>query len=393
MSVADSVRRQMEQSSWIRRMFEAGIELRRERGAENVFDLSLGNPVMEPPAEFRSALQRLANGPAAGMHRYMPNAGYDETRAAVAATLRDETRIAYEAPHVMMTVGAGGAINCVLHALCDPGDEVLILKPYFAEYLFYCYNHSATPVIVDCDERFRPDLTDLASKVTARTRALLLNSPNNPSGAVYDADVLAAIADVLTRASKRYGTQIYLVSDEPYRRILFDGLTYPFPQFAYTRTITVTSHSKDLALPGERIGYAAVHPELPETGELMDALIFSNRVLGFVNAPGLMQRIVRDLQRTGIDVGVYERKRDFLYGGLVGAGYDVVKPAGAFYMFPRSPVDDELRLVDTLFNEGVLVVPGRGFGLPGYFRISFCVDDRDLEGAMPGFRRAMAALR
>jgi aspartate aminotransferase len=385
MTIAESIRRHMADSSWIRRMFEIGITMKRERGEENVFDLSLGNPVMEPPPEFDRELRRLVNAPPPGMHRYMPNAGYTETRQAVAVALAAETGLAYEAAHVMMCVGAGGGINVALHALLDPGDEVLILAPFFAEYLFYAYNHQGVPVVVGCNHQFEPDLAELKAKITPRTKALLLNSPNNPSGAVYSAQIVAQVAEVLGRKAQELGTQPFIISDEPYRKLIFDGLTYPFPQHYYQRTITVTSHSKDLALPGERIGYVAVHPDYPDSAELMDAMIFCNRVLGFVNAPALMQHVVRTLQNVTVDVADYQRKRDFLYGHLTHQGYRVMKPQGAFYMFPESPMNDEMQIVEALQRHGVLVVPGRGFGLPGHFRISFCVEDRVLEGAVAGF--------
>ena len=386
MAIAANVKRHMEESSWIRRMFELGIALKRERGEENVFDLSLGNPVMEPPPEFYRELRRLVDNPLPGSHRYMPNAGYSETREAVASALTAETGLPYGPEHVMMAVGAGGGMNVVVHALCEPGDEVVIFVPYFGEYLFYASNHGARPVIVGCDRGFTPDLAELESKLTARTRVVFLNSPNNPSGAVYSAAFVAELAALLERKAAELGTEIFLLSDEPYRKIIFDGAAYPFPQLAYERTITVTSHSKDLALPGERIGYVAVHPGYAGGAELMDALVFCNRVLGFVNAPALMQHVVRGLQHVSVDVGDYQDKRDFLHGVLTEAGYNVFKPQGAFYMFPQSPVEDELVLVEALQRNGVLVVPGRGFGLPGYFRISYCVEGRVLEGAAPGFQ-------
>lgn len=392
MGIARNIREQMAGSSWIRRMFEQGIALKRERGEENVFDLSLGNPVAEPPAAFNELMRRLVSEPVPGSHRYMPNAGYPQTRVAVAASLAAETGLGYGPQHVVMTVGAGGALNVALHALCEPGDEVIILAPFFAEYLFYAANHGAKPVVVPCGPDFIPDLAAIEKAIGPRTRVVLLNSPNNPSGAVYPASFVQALAAVLERRSAALGTQIYLLSDEPYRRIIFDGLDYPFPQHVYPLTITATSHSKDLALPGERIGYLAVHPDCPGAVELVDALVFCNRVLGFVNAPALMQRAVAGLQGVSVDVADYQAKRDYLCGVLEEAGYELVRPGGAFYLFPRSPVADELRLVEALARHGVLVVPGRGFGIEGYFRISYCVPQQVLEGAAPGFRAAMAEL-
>ena len=393
MAIAADVQRGMADSSWIRRMFELGIALRQERGAENVFDLSLGNPIAEPPVEFFDALRELAAAPAAGSHRYMPNAGYPDTRQAVADALSDETGLAYGAGDIVMTVGAAGALNVVVHSLCDRGDEVVILTPYFAEYLFYATNHGAVPVVVGCDSNFIPDLAELAEKITARTKLVILNSPNNPSGAIYPQSFIEALAALLDRKCDELSTEIFIVSDEPYRKILFDEQIYPFPQLAYERTITATSHAKDLGLPGERIGYLAVHPQYDDGGELMDALIFCNRVLGFVNAPAIMQRLVRTLQTVTIDVRDYQLKRDYLYEMLTSIGYRVRKPEGAFYMFPESPVADEMELVAALQRHGVLVVPGRGFGMPGHFRISYCVAQSELEGAAAGFRAAFEELQ
>ena len=392
MAIAAEIQRAMEDSSWIRRMFELGIQLRQERGAENVFDLSLGNPIAEPPAQFIEELRRFAAADTPGVHRYMPNAGYLETRQAVADALLDETGLAYAADHIVMTVGAAAALNVVVHALCDRDDEVLILRPYFAEYLFYATNHGARPVVVGCDEDFTPNLEELESKLSSRTKMVVVNSPNNPSGAMYPSSLIEALADLLRAKSAEFGTEIFLVSDEPYRKILFDEHSYPFPQLSYERTITVTSHAKDLALPGDRIGYIAVHPEYEDGALLIDALIFCNRVLGFVNAPAIMQHLVRNLQTVSIDTMDYQRKRDYLYGVLSSAGYEVRKPEGAFYMFPKSPVADEMELVAALQRQGVLVVPGRGFGMEGHFRISYCVEQRELEGAAPGFAAAMSEL-
>ena len=392
MAIAADIQRAMEDSSWIRRMFELGIQLRQERGPENVFDLSLGNPIAEPPPQFFDELRDFAGNSAPGVHRYMPNAGYVETRQAVADALSDETSLSYGADHVLMTVGAAAALNVVVHSLCDRDDEVVILTPFFAEYLFYATNHGARPVVVGCDEDFTPDLDELEGKLSERTKIVVVNSPNNPSGAMYPASFVEALADLLRAKSVEFGTEIFLVSDEPYRRILFDEHTYPFPQLAYERTITVTSHAKDLALPGDRIGYIAVHPDYDDGGQLMDALIFCNRVLGFVNAPAIMQHLVRNLQTVTIDTTDYQQKRDYLYDVLTSAGYEVRKPEGAFYMFPKSPVKDEMQLVAALQRQGVLVVPGRGFGMEGFFRISYCVEQRELEGAAPGFAAAMSEL-
>ncbi len=392
MTIAADVQRHMEDSSWIRRMFELGIALKRERGDDNVFDLSLGNPVAEPPPQFFDELRRFAESPAPGAHRYMPNAGYVETRQAVADALSAETGLAYSADHVVMTVGAAAALNVIVRAVCNPGDQIAILTPFFGEYMFYILGRDAEPLVIGCGEDFLPDLAELEQKLSARTRLVILNSPNNPSGAIYPRAFVDSLAQLLDRKSEQFGTDIFLVSDEPYRKIIYDDQQYPFPQQAYRRTITVTSHAKDLGLAGDRIGYLALHPEYENATELLDAFIFCNRVLGFVNAPAIMQHLVRNLQDVTIDIADYQAKRDYLYGVLTNAGYRVRKPEGAFYMFPESPVADELELVDALQRHGVLVVPGRGFGMPGHFRISYCVQQRELEGAAPGFHAAIREL-
>ena len=386
MAVSQKVRKSMEEGSWIRKMFEEGIALKQQYGEENVFDLSLGNPVMEPPPEFFEELSRVAESPLPGMHRYMPNAGYMQTRAAVAAQLKEDTRLDFTAAEVVMTCGAGGALNVVLKALLDPGDEVVIFAPYFVEYLYYADNHGGTCRVVPPDPGFLPDMEAFEAAVGPRTRIVLVNSPNNPTGVLYGADVLARLADIILRKEDEHGREIFLVSDEPYRRIIFDGADYPQIFDHHVRSVVATSHSKDLALPGERIGFIAVSPRYEGRAELTDGLTFCNRTLGFVNAPALMQHIVGRLQGVTIDVGEYQAKRDFLHRKLTEIGYSLVKPQGAFYMFPRSSISDDVEFVAELQGHRVLVVPGRGFGLPGHFRISYCVTDETLEGSLEGFR-------
>ncbi|MBI4197809.1 MAG: pyridoxal phosphate-dependent aminotransferase [Chloroflexi bacterium] len=393
MAVSKKIRQFMEQGSWIRRMFEEANTLRAKIGPDKVFDLSLGNPIMEPPQEFYQELRRLAEHPLPGMHRYMPNAGYAETRAAVAGQLREETGLDFTANEVIMTCGAGGAINVVMKTLLDPGDQVVIFAPYFVEYHFYADNHSGSCKVVPPDKDFLPNMKAFEAALNPRTRIVLINSPNNPTGALYPWRVIAELAEIIRRKEQEFGTEIFLVSDEPYRKLIFDGLEYPhiFPH--HIRSIVATSHSKDLALPGERIGYAAVHPQYPDRAELMDGLTFCNRTLGFVNAPALMQHIVKSLQGVTVNVAEYQAKRDFLYKELTSMGYSMVKPQGAFYMFPKSPLEDEVAFVNILRESNVLVVPGRGFGMPGYFRLSYCVADREIQGALPGFRAAMDRVR
>ena len=387
MSVSDRIQRSMEQGSWVRKMFEEGASLKQRYGEENVFDLSLGNPVMEPPAEFHRELKRLAENPLPGMHRYMENAGYPETRAAVATQLTLETGTRFTMNDIIMTCGAAGALNVVLKTILNQGDEVIIFAPYFPEYTNYIDNHGGIVRILPTDEQFIPELDILDTTIGDKTRAVLINSPNNPSGVVYSEDFVRQLGELLGKKETQYGTQIFLVSDEAYRKIIYDGRKYPYVWPHHQQTIVVTSHSKDLALPGERIGYIAVNPACGEREQLVGGLIHCNRTLGYVNAPALMQRIVSRLQSVTVPVAEYQKRRDFLYERLNEMGYSVMKPQGAFYMFPKSPLEDDVAFVRELQSWRVLTVPGRGFGAPGYFRISYCVDDRTLEGSLVGFRK------
>ena len=387
MSVSDRIRQGMVRGSWIRKMFEEGNRLRERYGDDKVFDLSLGNPIVEPPARFKEELRKLADNPIPGMHRYMENAGYLETRAAVAAQLSVEAGIKFTMNDIVMTCGAAGAANVVLKTILDPGDEIIISAPYFAEYVNYIDNHDGIPKIIPTDEQFIPKLDALQSAIGPKTRAVLINSPNNPSGAVYGEDFLHELGEMLRKMEAQYGTQIFLISDEAYRKLVYDGRKCPQVWSHYQSSIVVTSHSKDLALPGERIGYIAIHPECKQKKELVDGFIYCNRVLGYVNAPALMQHLVRHLQSVTISIPEYQRKRDFLYENLSEMGYSLMKPQGAFYMFPKSPLEDDVAFVRELQEWKVLVVPGRGFGTSGYFRISYCVDDKTLEGSLSGFQK------
>ena len=285
MALSEKVKRFVEEGGWIRRMFEAGITLKQQYGEDKVFDLSLGNPVVEPPPQFKEELRRLAESPAKGMHRYMPNAGYAETREAVAAGIRAESGIPFTLGEIVMTAGAAAGLNVTLKTILDPGDEVIFFAPYFVEYIYYTDNQGGVPIVAPTGDQLPARPGGLEGLITPRTRALLINSPNNPSGAVYSAETLGALGDLLRRKSGELGREIFLISDEPYRRIIYDGLTYPqvFPH--YEASIVVHSHAKDLALPGERIGYMAVNPAYKDKAELVDGLTFCNRILGIVNAP------------------------------------------------------------------------------------------------------------
>ncbi len=386
MAISKKVKDALEGASWVRRMFEEGEELKRIYGEENVYDFSLGNPNLEPPEALKRALKELANHPVSGMHRYMPNNGYLETRKAIADYLREESNLPFTENHVVMTVGAAGGLNVVLRALIDEGDEVIVPSPYFMEFKFYIENSGGVLRLVQTNDDFSLNLKNIEEAIHLKTKAVLINTPNNPTGVIYDEESIQNLGVLLERKSRELGKTIYLITDEAYRRIVYDQIQLPIPFRYYPHTIRVTSHSKDLSLPGERIGYVAVHPDCEEVEELMAALVFANRTLGFVNAPALMQRLVAPLQRNSINIKEYEEKRDLLYSSLVSFGYEVVKPQGAFYLFPKTPIEDDLAFVRELQSKRILTVPGRGFGKPGHFRIAYAVEKRVIEKALPGFK-------
>jgi aspartate aminotransferase len=392
MAISRKVREQMMNSSWIRKMFEQGIELREIHGEQNVFDLSLGNPLLEPPPEFKTELQRLIDEEVPGTHRYMPQAGFPEVRAKVAEVLAEESGTAFTGSEILMTVGAAGGINTILRSILDEDDEVVLIAPFFGEYVFYVEHQTGVSKIATCDENWLPDIASLEATIGPRTRAVIINSPNNPTGVIYPAESIAAVAAVIQRAEEKYGTEIYLISDEPYRKLIYTDATYPFIFEHHPRSIVATSHSKDLGLAGERIGYVAVNPNDPGKADLLDALNFSLRTLGFVNAPALMQRVVAGMQRASVDIDIYRKKRDLLYGSLTKIGYECVQPDGAFFVFPKSPIPNDTEFVAELQKELVLVVPGVGFGTPGFFRASYCVDDWVIEGSIDGFRDIFAQM-
>jgi len=389
MPVSEKIRTSIERSSWIRKMFEEGMVRKAKFGPENVFDFSLGNPNLEPPASFKEVLQRLTKDPSPSQHAYMPNAGRPDAREAVAAYLRKNNRAAFSPDDIIMTVGAGGGLNVVLKTILNPGEEVVIPCPYFVEYNFYLDNHQGVPKVVKTKEDFSLDMDALGDAITEKTRAVLINSPNNPTGKVYDRAILEQLASVLRDRGRRLGRPVYLISDEPYRKIVYDGIDVPSVFDVYEESFVITSFSKDLSLPGERIGYAAVHPLASDKPTLVAGMVLCNRILGYVNAPALMQRAIIPLLEQSVDVSVYQRKRDMLCEGLSSLGYEFEKPGGAFYLFPRTPIEDDVAFVSALQEENILTVPGSGFYGPGHIRIAYCVDDRTIERSLPGYGRAL----
>lgn len=389
MTVARKIQEAMERASWIRRMFEDGARLKQEVGEDKVFDFSLGNPCLDPPPGYFEALRRTLEERHAGGYGYMPNAGYAETRAAVASSLREQRGTAVEPGDVVMTCGAAGGLNVVLKTLLNPGDEVVILSPFFPEYLFYVDNHGGVAHIVQTEKDFSLPLASIEQALSARTKAILVNSPNNPTGRMYEEESLMRLGALLEAAGRRTGSYIYLISDEPYGEIVFDGGKLPNLFACYTRSILVNSFSKSLSIAGERLGYVAVHPDMPDRKAIVDGMVFCNRTLGFVNAPATPQQIIGRTAGLHVAVSEYEKRRDLLCRGLEEAGYRFVKPQGAFYLFPESPAEDEIPFVRELMKEGILVVPGTGFGRSGYFRIAFCVPEKVIRNALPVFARVL----
>jgi aspartate aminotransferase len=389
MTVAQKISQIMDQSSWIRKMFEEGARLKAEHGADKVFDFSLGNPNLPPPEKFDEILRDTVDSCGLGGHCYMPQAGYPQVCASIAEYLAGEQGVAITCDDIIMTCGAAGALNVIFKALLDPGDEVLTPMPCFVEYRFYADNHGGVLKMVATQPDFTLDLDAMATAITEKTKIVLINSPNNPTGQIYSEENLDALGALLAQKSSEYGRIIYLVSDEPYRKIVFGDATVPSIFKCYNESIIATSYSKDISIPGERIGFAAVNPAATHRQTLMAGMSLTNRILGFVNAPALMQRVVACMQGMSVDIGEYQRKRDLLCDGLADAGYDFTTPSGAFYLFPRTPTDDDVAFVKALQEELILVVPGSGFAGPGHFRIAFCVDDETIVNAMPGFNRVM----
>jgi aspartate aminotransferase len=392
MAVSKNVLKSMESSSWIRKMFETGAILKAKYGEENVADFSLGNPNIDPPDDFAVRLAEYTKVAKPGMHAYMPNAGYADVRQKVAGYISSTEGIDIPSENVVMTCGAAGGLNIVLKTILNPGDNIIVITPYFAEYDAYVDNHAGEIVRVASDENFDLVPENIEKAINDRTQGVIINSPNNPSGVVYSEASIKRLAAMLLRKSEERGRAIYLLSDEPYKKIVYSGITVPSVIKNYKNAIVANSYSKDLSLPGERIGWVAVNPQAEDLANLLNGMIMCNRILGFVNASAIMQKVVADFQGRSVDISFYGKKRDRLCEILGNIGYEFKKPDGAFYLFPKAPGGDDLVAVRALQEEKVLVVPGRGFGTPGYFRASYCVSDSTIERSVGGFKRAFDAL-
>jgi aspartate aminotransferase len=393
MSISVKIDKIMSQSSAIRKMFVEGARLKALHGEENVSDFSLGNPNLPPPPKFNHMLKKIVNTCDLNNHGYLPQSGDPKVCQSVAEFLSQEQSINISEKEIFMTCGAAGALNVIFKALLDPGDEVLIPTPCFVEYRFYVENHGGRVIFVPTRPDFCLDIDAMAAAITKKTKAVLLNSPNNPTGQIYSEESLLGLATLLSDKGKSLGRTLYLICDEPYRKIVYGNASVPSMFSLFENSIIVTSYSKDLSIPGERIGFAAINPKAESKDDLIAAMNFTHRILGFVNAPALMQKVVGCLQGLSVDVAVYEKKRDRICSGLADAGYDFLTPAGTFYLFPKAPIEDDVRFVSELQKERILAVPGSGFNGAGYFRIAFCVNDKTIEKAIPGFKRVLARFK
>ena len=398
-TVTNQIKESMAGSSWIRKMFEKGLELKRLHGAEAVCDFSLGNPDVPPPAKAKAVLEAIAAEAVKPLGLgYCPNAGIPAVREAIAAYLTRQQQTEVSAANVVMTVGAAGALVSFFRAVIEPGDEVICPAPYFVEYGSYCGHFGGVlkPVPSLADEGFRPDLAAIEAAITPKTRALLVNSPNNPTGCIYaeeDVKRLAALVDKVNAARGEAGRPLYLLSDEPYRAFAYDGATVP-PMLSLTPyAVVLGSFSKTLSLAGERIGYVVVNPAMPDGATLVNAVTLTNRTLGFVNAPVIGQRLAMALLDETVDLEIYDRRRKLMAKVLSEAGVEFTMPRGAFYFFPTAPGGDDLAFVDALQDELILVVPGRGFGMAGFVRLSCSVDEKIIARAAEGFKRAVARMQ
>jgi aspartate aminotransferase len=389
MAVAKYVEESLSSSSAIRKLFEEGTALKKTYGNDKVFDFSIGNPDLPPPDEFHATLLRLLQG--GGMHGYMPNAGFPDVREKIAKKVCADHNVKIDGSNIIMTVGAAGALNVILKSILNPQDEVIVVKPYFMEYRSYIANHGGKVIEVESADDFNIDVAAIQKNLTANTAAVLINSPNNPSGRVYDAKTLASLSEVLLQHGKSSGRYPYLIADEPYREIVYDGIKVPPVLSAYPHSIVATSYSKSLSLPGERIGYIAFGNEIDDKEHLRAALIWATRVLGFVNAPALMQRAVAELTDKRCDVEVYARRRAEFKKVLDAAGLQYTDPEGAFYIFAAVPNSkDDKTFSDHLKKYLILGVPGSSFAAPGRIRFAYCVNENIIRASASAFKQAMS---
>lgn len=380
-------------SSTIRAMFEEGKRRAAIYGAENVYDYSLGNPNVLPPDTIKKAIMEILDSENPNLvHGYMNNSGYEDVRTDIASFINRKQALNLDASSIVMTCGAAGGLNIILKALLNPEDEVIVFAPFFGEYRNYVNNFDGKLIVVPADTTtFEPNIAALKEAITSRTKAVIINSPNNPTGVIYSKEAIKALADTLHSAQEALGTSIYLISDEPYREIVYDDAVVPYILHYYKNSFIGYSYSKSLSLPGERIGYIVAHPEMDAFTEMMSAINVANRILGFVNAPSLFQRVIAKCLDSEVDVSIYKRNRDLLYNHLIGLGFECIKPEGAFYLFPKTPIADDKAFCEAAKAFNLLLVPGSAFGCPGYMRLSYCISYEQIERSLPAFTKLAEA--
>jgi aspartate aminotransferase len=394
MPIAKAIKDALGGGSAIRKMFEEGARLKKLHGEDKVFDFSIGNPDLDPPQAFHNILVKLAAEDKKGSHGYMPNAGYVDVREALSKKVAREHGVEIDGSHLIMSVGAAGALNVVFKTILNPGDEVIVSRPYFMEYRSYVANFGGVLVEVDSDDDFNLNLEAIEKALSEKTAAVLINSPHNPTGRIYPKETIKALAELLSAHGKKCGRMPYLIADEPYREIVYGGREVPEILSVYDNSLVVTSYSKSLSLPGERIGYVAVSPSMEDKADMLSALVFATRVLGYVNAPALMQRIVAKLTDAKVDVDIYARRRDAFKSVLDEAGITYAEPEGAFYLFCKVPSakhsqGGDAEFVNHLKNHLILGVPGSSFGAPGWLRFAYCVDEEIIRNSGNAFKKAM----
>ncbi|NLK22248.1 MAG: pyridoxal phosphate-dependent aminotransferase [Epulopiscium sp.] len=374
-------------SSTIRAMFEEGKRLASIHGEENVFDFSLGNPNVEPPKNIKDSIQNILNSEAPNLvHGYMNNSGYEDVRTKISNFINKKHNLNLSLDSIVMTCGAAGGLNILLKTLLNPEDEVIVFAPFFGEYRNYVNNFDGKLVVVSPDiDTFEPNIEALKGKITEKTKAVIINSPNNPTGVVYSDEAMKKLAATLLEKEKELGTSIYLISDEPYREIVYDGVEVPYVLKYYKNSFIGYSYSKSLSLPGERIGYIVSNPKMDDYENIMAALNVANRILGFVNAPSLFQRVIADCLESEVDINVYKKNRDLLYDYLVDLGFKCIKPEGAFYLFPRTPIADDKKFCEDAKQFNLLLVPGSAFGCPGHVRLAYCISYEKIKNSLPAF--------
>lgn len=389
--ISNKMKTMVSNSSVIRAMFEEGKRLSEIYGEENVFDYSIGNPNIEAPSEIKDIIIKIINEENPNkLHGYMNNSGYEDVRESIAENInvKYNTKLNYE--NIVMTCGAAGGLNIILKSILNPGDEVIIFAPFFGEYINYVNNFDGKIKIVSADTKsFQPNLKELEKEITSKTKAIIINSPNNPSGVIYNENTIIKMSKILKMKEEELGSQIYLISDEPYREIIYDNAKVPCILNYYDNSFIGYSYSKSLSLPGERIGYVVVNSKIKDFKEMVASLNIANRILGFVNAPSLFQRVIKESLNLEVDSNIYKKNRDLLYNHLIQIGFECMKPEGTFYLFPKSPIDNDVKFCEDAKKFNILAVPGSTFGCPGYFRLSYCISYEKIEKSLKAFDNLM----